>query len=245
MELEEILAGEMHRSEQAAGAALDIGEHARAKAIRALAIAHERSIRHAAETVRPLRLRYLVVCRWRPDRGPSIAPWRRGGPPQAKAATHERSVRDALRHTEAVRADLEATGVAARPLAGLEVLDLLAERFDPEREANGGLPASFMTPEVLRPFAPTEATEQARAHADALAEAICTAPIGLAERDRLQVGEHLEQCFYVSHAPEQTWLGWLLHLMQAPRPFTLSVHIQATERCRERIAQKRRYKTAA
>ncbi len=48
--------------------------------------------------------------------------------------------------------------------------------------------------------------------------------------------------FYVSLAPEQTWLGWLLHMMQAPRPFALSVHVQATERYRERMAQKRRYK---
>ena len=47
---------------------------------------------------------------------------------------------------------------------------------------------------------------------------------------------------HVSLAPEQTWLGWLLHLTQAPRPFTLSVHVQATERYRERMAQKRRYK---
>ncbi len=31
-------------------------------------------------------------------------------------------------------------------------------------------------------------------------------------------------------------------MTQAPRPFTLSVHIQATERYRERMAQKRRYK---
>jgi type IV secretory pathway VirB4 component len=31
-------------------------------------------------------------------------------------------------------------------------------------------------------------------------------------------------------------------MMQAPRPFTLSVHVQATERYRERMAQKRRYK---
>ncbi len=30
--------------------------------------------------------------------------------------------------------------------------------------------------------------------------------------------------------------------MQAPRPFTVSVHVQATERHRERMAQKRRYR---
>ncbi len=47
---------------------------------------------------------------------------------------------------------------------------------------------------------------------------------------------------HLSLAPEQTWLGWLLHMTQAPRPFVLSVHVQATERYRERLAQKRRYK---
>jgi len=31
-------------------------------------------------------------------------------------------------------------------------------------------------------------------------------------------------------------------MMQAARPFSLSVHVQATERYRERMAQKRRYK---
>ena len=73
-------------------------------------------------------------------------------------------------------------------------------------------------------------------------EAICTAEIDLSDRSRIQVGESLEQVFYVSLAPEQTWLGWLLHLMQSPSPFVLSVHIEATERYRERMAQKRRYK---
>jgi DNA helicase HerA-like ATPase len=240
LELEEILAVEMHRSEQAAGAAQDIGEHARAKSIRALGIAHERSIRHGAETVRPLRLRYLVVCPWRPAGRPSIAIWRRGRPPQSEAA-HERAVRDSLSHSEGIRGDLEASGVTARPLDGPEVLDLLAERLDPEREANGGLPASFMSPEVVQHRAPGETPKEAEARARALAEAVCTAPISI-DRDRLRIGEHLEQCFYVSHAPEQTWLGWLLHLMQTPRPFTISVHVQAPERYRERIAQKRRYK---
>jgi TraG P-loop domain len=236
--LEEILALETHRCEQAAGAAHDRDERERAKAIRALGIAHERSMRHAAETVYPLQLRYFVVSPWRPARR-SLLPTRRSrGPLRVNAAVHERAVRDSLRHTDGVRADLEAAGVSARPLAGPEVLDLLAARFDPDRDSNGGLPASFMTPEVVHPFVPG-APDQ---HVRELAEAICTAPISLAERDRLEIGDQLEQAFYVSLAPEQTWLGWLLHLMQAPRPFTLSVHVQATERYRERMAQKRRYK---
>jgi hypothetical protein len=240
--LEEILAVETHRCEQAAGTAQDSGQPRRAKAIKALGIAHERSIRQAAETVYPLTLRYYVVSPWLPARRHSTARWRLGSALKAKAAAHQRAIAESLRHSEGVRADLDATGVAARPLPGLEVLDLLASRFDPEREANGGLPASFMTPDVVAELAPADATEQALVGSAGLADAICTATIGLGKRDHLEIGERLEQAFYVSLAPEQTWLGWLLHLMQAPRPFTVSVHLQATERYRERMAQKRRYR---
>src|ERR1019366_7848684 len=66
LDLEEVLADETHRCEQAAGAAEDIGEHERAKAIRRLGIAQEQSIRVNAQTVAPLCLRYLVVCPWQP-----------------------------------------------------------------------------------------------------------------------------------------------------------------------------------
>ena len=240
--LEEILADETHRCEQAAGAAEDIGEHERAKAIRRLGIAQEQSIRTTAQTVAPLSLRYLVVCPWQPAgrslptvRGPRRAP-------RVKAAAHERAIRDSLRHSDGVRADLEAMGLQARPLNGDEVLDLLHGRFDPDAQRASGLPASFMSPDVVQGLIPGETAEQASGRAQALAEAICTAPINLAERTHLQIGESLEEVFYVSFAPEQTWLGWLLHTMQAPRPFTLSVHVQATERYRERMSQKRRYK---
>ncbi len=122
------------------------------------------------------------------------------------------------------------------------MLDLLHRRFDPDGGLAGGLPASFMSPQVVAPLVAGESAEAASDRAQALAEAICTAPVDLSDRSRIASGETLEEVFYVSLAPEQTWLGWLLHMMQAPRPFVLSVHVQATERYRERMAQKRRYK---
>ena len=122
------------------------------------------------------------------------------------------------------------------------MLDLLHDRFDPDAQEVGVLPASFMSREVVAPLIAGESAEQAAERARALARAICTAPLDLRERSQLRVGESLERVLYVSLAPEQTWLGWLLHLMQAPRPFCLSVHVQATDRYRERMAQKRRYK---
>ncbi len=151
-------------------------------------------------------------------------------------------MRDSLRHAEGVRSDLEAMGVPARPLDGREVLDLLHERFDPDAQRAGELPASFMCPEVIASPIAGEDAEDASARASALASAVCTAELGLSERSHVRIGSSAEEVFYVSLAPEQTWLGWLLHMMQAPRPFTLSVHIQATERYRERMAQKRRYR---
>jgi hypothetical protein len=242
LDLEEVLAEETHRCEQAAGAAEDIGEGERARAIRRLGIAQEQSIRVNALTVAPVRLRYLVICPWQPGRpalrvrGASGRPWR------VKAAVHERAIRDSFRHAEGVRSDLEAMSVAARSLDGREVLDLLHERFDPDAQRAGELPASFMRPEAVKPLIAGESPEEAGERASALAEAICTAEVNVAERSHLWIGGAAVEVFFVSLAPEQTWLGWLLHMMQAPRPFALSVHIQATERYRERMAQKRRYR---
>jgi hypothetical protein len=240
--LDEILAEETHHCEQAAGAAEDIGEDERAQAIRRLGIAQEQSIRTHALTVAPLELRYLVVCPWQPaGRVLSLGRSSRRAL-RVKADAHERARRDSLRHCEGVRADLEAMGLPGRLLAGTEMLDLLHRRFDPDTVPAGGLPASFMSPQVVAPLLAGEDVQGASDRAQKLAEAICTAPVSLSERSRIALGETLEEVFYVSLAPEQTWLGWLLHMMQAPRPFVLSVHVQATERYRERMAQKRRYK---
>ncbi len=243
LDVEALLAEETYRCERAAGAAEDAGEHERARAMRRLGIAQEQSIRKTARTIKPLRLRYLVICPWQPARRPVLgAQRRRRRALRVRESVHRRAIRDSLRHAEGIRGDLDAVGLATRSLSGHEVLDLLHGRFDPDSERSGVPPASFMRGEVVRPLVPGESTEEASARADALAQAICTADIDLSDRSRIGIGESFEQASYVSLAPEQTWLGWLLHLMQSPSPFALSVHIEATERYRERMAQKRRYK---
>ena len=240
--LDDVLAEETRCCEQAAGSAEDIGESERAQAIRRLGIAQEQSIRTHALTVAPLEVRYVVLCPWQPTVRALPVPRARRRASRVKAQAHERAGRESLRHCEGVRSDLEAMGIPGRLLTGAEALDLLHQRFDPANAMSGGLPASFMAPHAIAPLVPGEDARQAAGRAQALAEAICTAPVGLSERSHLALGECLEEVFYVSLAPEQTWLGWLLHMMQAPRPFVLSVHVQATERYRERMAQKRRYK---
>jgi hypothetical protein len=219
LELEELLATQAQRCAHAASAAGANGERARARAIHSLGVTQERTLRHAAETTRPLRVSYLVICPWRPGR-------RRGSGLDRDGS---------LRHTETIRGELEAAGLQTRTVEGPELLDLLARRFDPDRYAAGSLPASFMAPEAVR------AADQP-AETSSVAAAICTGAIDLSDPGLLRVGSRAERSMYVSLAPAETWLGWLLHAMQAPRPFTVSVHVTATERYRERLAQRRRYK---
>lgn len=242
LELEEVLAQESFRCEQAAGAAREAGEHERAQAIRRLGLGQEQSLRTGAQSVAAQQLRYLVICPWLPARGFALPG---GGARRARrvtASAHERAVEDSRRHAEGMRGELEAIGLPARALGGAELLDLLHARFDPEADRRGDLAASFMHGEVMGAPQPGESTQSASGRAAALARAICTAPVDRSSRAQLRIGEAAVQSFFVSLAPEQTWLGWLLHMMQAPRPFALSVHVEATERYRERIAQKRRFR---
>ena len=58
----------------------------------------------------------------------------------------------------------------------------------------------------------------------------------------MRIGEQVEQARYVGTLPEQTWLGWLLYLMSAHLPFTVATHVHATDRTRERLFHKRRYR---
>ena len=109
-------------------------------------------------------------------------------------------MRDSLRHVEGVRSDLEAMGVPARPLDGREVLDLLHGRFDPDAQRAGGLPASFMCPEVIAsPVAGRGRRGRERSRAGALREAICTRRAG-SGRAQPPAGSasSAEEVFYVS-----------------------------------------------
>ena len=235
--LEELLAQESQRCEQAAGAAEDHGERELARAIRRLGEAQEQSIRASASAIAALQIRYLLVC----PHAPTRQGWRPARRSQPTPGQHEAHARESLRHSEGICADLQAIGLDARPLNGTEVLDLLHSRLDPNRLDSGVPPASFTHPHVLNDNAGGQEEEKQQSDA-ALADAICTAPVSLEQPTCIRIGSSLEQVLHISLPPEQTWPGWLLHMTQAPRPFTVAVHIQARERHRERAAQKRRYK---
>jgi hypothetical protein len=234
----ELLAREAHAVAVAASAAAADGEPGLAVAMRRLGVAVEHSLRTHCEAVAAMALRYVIVVPWRAQRT------RRAGREgvSIKAEVYERAVRDSLRHTDGLRRDLDAMGLTTRLLDGAEILDLLWSRFDPLAGSSGAPSASFMRPDALGAPVPGESVGEARARTLALCEAVCSAQLDFNARAHVRVGGSVEQVSALTGVPEHTWLGWMLHFMQAPCPFTLSVHVHATDRLRERQAQKRRWK---
>jgi hypothetical protein len=213
-----------------------------ARTIRRLQAAEAHSLRVHAPTLAAVAMRYHVVCSVRPStaRRP-----RRSGLLTVSAEQHAQAARDSLRHADGIRADLEAAGLQARHLGGPELLDLLWSRCAPDRADAGEAPPSVRHPDVLCDAAEAGTPAEADARARRLRRVLCPEPIAEVDRHRLRVGTSVERVVYVSGTPEQTWIGWLLHLMQMPRPFTVAVHLHATDRHRERLAQRRRARRIA
>ncbi|MHB1833478.1 MAG: PrgI family protein, partial [Solirubrobacteraceae bacterium] len=224
--LGELLAGEAQQVALAASAAELEGRGELARAMRRLGAAREQSLACHCEAVAAMSLRYLVVVPWRPARTAG------GRSEDAVARARERGLRESLRQAEGVRRDLEAMRMPARMLDGAAVMDLLWSRFDPDAAGDGTPPASFMAPQALA----------AGTGPEALAEAICSAPIDFRGRDVARVGAGVEQVSALAGVPERTWAGWLLHLMQCPCAWSLAVHVTATDRLKERAAQRRRWR---
>jgi hypothetical protein len=218
----ELLAAETLRCERAADASRAAGDHRLAERLLDLGELTNQSLSLICNQEWPLTFRHVVVCPW----SPSGTGWLGRGEPDLDGAVDE-----LLRHAHRVRGDLEAAGLTVSVLDGPAVSDLLGDRLDPWRSDGLALPASAAA-EILRDLNPDEAFT---------ADVLRSAPIEIAAR-HLTVGGRLERSACVSLAPEQTWLGWLLHLMQNDTPFTVTVHVTATERHRERTLQRRRYR---
>jgi hypothetical protein len=223
---------ERRRTIRACGAAERGGQVNRARALARLGEAQEESLAQTAAQLAPLELRFVVICPWQVGSRRSVR-----GPRRIGAQAHARGMRDSLRLSNAICAELEALGLQTRTLSGSEVLALLGERFASQHE----LDASEVALALEMPSA-GEHLQEASRRSGVLARTVCTQRIDAGAPGHLQIGDTLERVLHVTLAPEQTWLGWLAHLIQAPRPFTLTVHVSATERYRERLAQKRRYR---
>jgi hypothetical protein len=250
------LAALLARSETAAErASRALREHEdRAIALRRLHGALRESLERHADEQAAVDVAYYVVVPYVPDQRIGVE-WRRLLPGARRGlraaslerplASHRRVARESLQLTDSVRADLEALDLSTHLLSGPEVLDLLWRRFNPttaDRTPDRRPGAREARLEVVGELdAVGDARDAARA-AHSLRELVAGSGIDWPDQRHLRVDRDLEQVLYVASLPDATEFGWLLDAMQVARPFTVSVHVHALDRLRERSRFKARHR---
>jgi hypothetical protein len=250
--LDDLLAQSHGEASRAWSALIDAPD--RAAALRRLHDAMRESLeRHCGEQA-AVDVAYYAVVPYVPDQRTRVdwrqlLPGRRRRLPTAalerSLASHRRIARESLQLTDAIRGDLEALDLSTHLLSGPEVLDLFWRRFNPTTADRTPERRPGAREDRLETVGALDATGDARSAAraaDALREAIATSGIDWPDQRHLRVDRDLEQALYVATLPDATEFGWLLDAMQVPRPFTLSVHVHALDRLRERSRFKARHR---
>ena len=245
-----------HSQDEAEGAirALTSRRDDRADALRRLHAALRESLERHADEQAAVDVAYYVVVPYLPDQSnrldwQALLPGGRrrlgSAPLERSLASHRRVARESLHLTDSIRGDLEALDLSTHLLSGPEVLDLLWRRFNPttaDRTPDRRPGAREERLEVVGELdAVADARDAAKA-AHALRELVAASGIDWPDQRHLRVDRDLEQALYVATLPDATEFGWLLDAMQVPRPFTLSVHIHALDRLRERSRFKARHR---
>jgi hypothetical protein len=226
----------------------------RAGALRRLHAALRESLERHADEQAAVDVAYYVVVPYLPDQSNRLH-WRTllpGGrrrlgsvPLERSLASHRRVARESLHLTDSIRADLEALDLSTHLMSGPEVLDLLWRRFNPTTADRTPDRRPGAREDRLEVVGELDAVADARAAAgaaQALRELVAASGIDWPDQRHLRVDRDLEQALYVATLPDATEFGWLLDAMQVPRPFTLSVHVHALDRLRERSRFKARHR---
>ena len=176
----------------------------------------------------------------------ALAYWRRGKLPTAPLertlTAHRRAVREHLGRVDALRAELEAEGMATELLDGEQVVHLLWAPLQPDqgrsRTARRRRPASCSASSTR----PVEREEAIQAGAR-LKEAIASASLDFDRDSQLAyVDRDACQTVAVATTAGRTTMGWLHSAMLTRQPFALCVYVHALERRRERQRLKLAYR---
>lgn len=252
VQLDAILKLGQLENERAMAAATAAGRPERAEALGRLQAACRESLVEHSDAQAAVDISYYVVVPYVPDQG-GAPNWRdllfpgraksSGATLSRPAESHRRVVRESLLLTDAIRMDLEALDLSAHLLSGPEVLDLLWRRFNPTTADRTpalspavGATRLEMLGELDEARDASEAQEAARSLRELVAGSAYEAP----DQRYLRVDRDLEQVLFVASPPDATYFGWLLDAMQVRRPFSLSVHVHALDRLRERRRHKAR-----
>jgi hypothetical protein len=245
--IEDVIHDELVHNTDAIAAAGEQGVPDLAIALDRLHGAVEHSLATHSRTVAAKRLRHIVICPFQPDRGDALfrsarKPRPAKGPVLMTESALGQAQDDAADYADGIRVQLELGGLPVRQLDGYEVLDLLWQRLSPDAADDRQPPPSVTHRRVVAPLDEATTPEEARECVCALRRAICQETIDFSDRERMKIGMSVEQTIYLSGIPEETWLGWLLYLMKVGIPFSLSVHVESTDRYREKLRNNRRFK---
>ena len=226
----EQLIDELHRQADDAHSALaDDGLGERGLALERLALATAEGVLEHAQRRVAMQLEHLLVIPWHPARG-TVRPGTITAPALATA------IDELDAHTALDRR--APPGARPRARAARRPRPARARRSSPQPRRRTA-PSTATRWSCWASSRPT-ATRRSNA-AGRLRAALCRSHV-TEQRGHLDVGGTAVLCRTVSSVPDHTWLGWLLHLMRSPYPFTLSVHWQAGRRATERQRARQRYR---
>jgi hypothetical protein len=210
--------------------------------------AMEESLRLHADDQAAVQLNAYVVIPTVPSRHTARAVLhelrggKRAAPLERGLKAHRRAVRENLAQTDTVRMALEGLSLPTRLLNGEEVAAMLWARFNPTQADAGRRPPAALG-EVMGDLEEGRDRTDARNAALRLRELIGASSIDWrASRNHTAVDEDVEQAICVATTADATSMGWLLNTMLTRQPFSLSVHVRALDRRRERQRIKAGYR---
>lgn len=199
----------------------------RASALERLAVAGAEGLVQQSLAQSAMDIEHLLIMPWRPGRSA-------GSKHQYTPEYFNDTLEDLDARFQQIVTHLETLGLAPRSLDGHEFAYSLFRALNPTGRPTTDL-ASLL-------HEPSTDPDEAFDHAYDLRQALCQTQVDDSNRTFLRAGDHIIQSRALSSTPDNTWLGWLLHLAQSPYPFTLSVRWEAGTRSRERAKARARYK---
>lgn len=252
--LNEILAGarrDVTYTSGAAPASLDVeGDDPLSMSRWRLYAAMEQSLRLHADEQAAVETSFYVVCPHVPPRRGGreilreLRP-RRGrllnGPLVRSVRAHRRAARESLAFAETVRSELDSLSIPSHLVNGEQFVSLLWERFNPtQADRSVGAPRAT---EIVGNLDSEVDELQARSVADRVRGLIADSPIDFRRsHHHVEIDHDVEQTMWVATTAEHTHPAWLMSAMMTRQPFTLSVHVRALDRRRERTRLKMRYR---
>jgi hypothetical protein len=164
------------------------------------------------------------------------------GPLERELRAHRRAMRESLAAADTVRAELDGLSLPTRLLNGEEVATILWARFNPTYADSGRRPQRFAS-EVLGELDAVHERNEAREAARRLRESVAQSGLDFRRsKSYAEVDRDFEQTIYAATTADATSMGWLMGAMMTRQPFTLSVHVSALDRRRERRRLKLGYR---